>query len=135
MCTCLSNDDAFVCICHCLSYVFPVWPQKQLKSAGLNPVLSLTDKSCNTIFVSQCIWANKTGFNLIFFYFNIRGSVVSKILCYTQTDRRTHAHTCLLSVHCFVIYLNHLMRVFRFSNLSWYINIRRLSICLICLSI
>ncbi len=69
--------------------LFVHYKSKQL-SAWLEPVLSHTDKSCNAsycrhfstdikiiinnTFVGMVLWpieANKTGFNLIIFYFNI----------------------------------------------------------------
>ena len=76
---------------------FPVWLRNRLLSAGLKPVLSQTEQSCiasnsrqflyeyqnktqkiNTSLVSpgrRPHGANKTGFNLKIFHFDIRGNL------------------------------------------------------------
>ena len=74
---------------------FPVWLRNLLISAGLKPVLSLTEKSCtasyyrqfstniinykiNTSFFlseSSAPWGNKTGFIPITYRFKIRGKL------------------------------------------------------------
>ena len=83
------NVNSFIMI-----YVFPVWLQNRLISAGLEPVLCHTGKLCivsnyrqfstfskikkNMKFVSpghQPLGANKTGFNFIIFHFNICGKL------------------------------------------------------------
>ena len=68
--------------------IFLVWLRNRLISAKLEPVLSHTEKSIiastnknhkiHNNFVSlylRPLGANKTGFNLVIFHFNIRGKL------------------------------------------------------------